>query len=242
MAKRQPTTNAVSRRVLLAWSAGAAAVYGSARWSSAFAAPDQLPRPPLASRSTPLYLTAAEAAFVDAAVSRLIPPDETGPGAVEAGVTVFIDSQLAGAYGKAADWYMQGPFEDGNEQQGYQSPLTPAQLYRAAIAAIDEHSHAADGKAFAQLNPAQRDRWLHDLEDGKVELGSVSAKTFFTLLWQNTQEGISPIRSTAATANSPVGMSSAFRGHATTTWARSIDMVNAMRCPPSGCSAATGAR
>ncbi len=189
MAKRQRTTTTVSRREVLAWSFGAAAAYGSVRWSSALAAPDELPHPPLASGRAYLYLTAAEAAFIDAAIARLIPADETGPGAIEAEVTAFIDSQLAGPYGRAVDWYMQGPFEHGTRQQGYQSELTPAQLYRAAIAAIDERAHEQGGKSFAQLSEAQCDQWLHELEDDKVDLGEVPAKTFFTLLWQNTQEG-----------------------------------------------------
>lgn len=152
--------------------------------------PSGLPSPQIAHRDAYLYLTAAEAAFVDAAVSRLIPADELGPGALEAGVTLFIDSQLAGSYGRAADWYMAGPFADGTKQQGYQSQRTPAQVYRAAIAAIDERARKDDGAAFAALDASRRDRWLHALEGGKVELGDhVDAKTFFTLLWQNTQEG-----------------------------------------------------
>ena len=44
-----------------------------------------------------------EVAFIDAAVSRLIPDDELGPGAKQAGVTVFLDRQLAGPYGRAED-------------------------------------------------------------------------------------------------------------------------------------------
>ena len=63
-------------------------------------------------------LRAAEAAFIEAAVARLIPADELGPGAVEAGVPVFIDRQLAGAYGRGARWYMQGPWAEGTEHAG----------------------------------------------------------------------------------------------------------------------------
>ena len=57
-----------------------------------------------------LFFTANEAAVVDAIVDRLIPTDELGPGAKDAGVTTFIDRQLTGPYG-GHDWlYMQGPF------------------------------------------------------------------------------------------------------------------------------------
>ena len=47
-----------------------------------------------------VWFTDAEAAFITAAVARLIPADELGPGAVEAGVPTFIDRQLAGDYGR----------------------------------------------------------------------------------------------------------------------------------------------
>jgi len=78
------------------------------------------------------FLSADEAAFVEAAVARLIPADDLGPGAKEAGAALFIDRQLKGAFGSAQSWYMQGPWADGEETQGFQSRMTPAQLYRAA--------------------------------------------------------------------------------------------------------------
>src|ERR1700694_5808871 len=40
------------------------------------------------------WLTQPEQAFIEAAVARLIPSDELGPGAKEAGVAFFIDRQL----------------------------------------------------------------------------------------------------------------------------------------------------
>jgi len=48
------------------------------------------------------FFTPGEAAFVEAASERMIPADELGPGAIEAGVPIFIDRQLAGDFGKAA--------------------------------------------------------------------------------------------------------------------------------------------
>src|SRR5204863_646693 len=84
-----------------------------------------------------MFLNAAEVAFLDAAVARLIPADNLGPGAKEAGVTYFIDQQLFGGFGTMAKMYRQGPHAEGTPQQGYQSPLTPQEVYRAAIAEID---------------------------------------------------------------------------------------------------------
>src|ERR1700694_1434416 len=83
------------------------------------------------------WLTQPEQACIEAAVARLIPADELGPGAKEAGVSYFIDQQLAGAYGTMARNYRQGLWPEGTPQQGYQSRLTPQELYRAAIPAVD---------------------------------------------------------------------------------------------------------
>ena len=103
------------------------------------------------------FLSKDEVAFLDSVVARLIPKDELGPGAKEAGVTTFIDRQLAGQYGKAASWYMQGPWSHGTDSQGYQSRLTPAQVYRAAIKSADDHCRQAfQGKRFALSRPTIR--------------------------------------------------------------------------------------
>jgi len=148
------------------------------------AAPPQYAAPP------EHYFTAAETAFIEAAIARIIPTDELGPGAKDAGVATFIDRQLAGPYGRAETWYMQGPWHEGTEQQGYQLKLTPAQLYRAAIRDIDEHVSAGEaGRSFAQLDEKSQDALLHALEKGEVELPHAPAKAFFKLLVQNTVEG-----------------------------------------------------
>jgi gluconate 2-dehydrogenase gamma chain len=41
---------------------------------------------------------------------RLISGDEHGPYAVELGVPEFIDREKKRAFGRAVNWYMQGPF------------------------------------------------------------------------------------------------------------------------------------
>lgn len=132
------------------------------------------------------FFTPAEAAFVTAACARIIPADDLGPGAVEAGVPPFLDRQLAGEYGQGARWYMQGPWAKGQPTQGYQSRMAPAALYRAAIQAID----AANARPFAELPAADQDAFLKKLEAGQVELsGGVDAKAFFAQLLQNVMEG-----------------------------------------------------
>jgi gluconate 2-dehydrogenase gamma chain len=136
-----------------------------------------------------LFFTAGEAQFVEAACARLIPSDATGPGALEAGVPLFIDRQLAGYYGRGSRWYMKGPFGPGTKTQGYQSKFPPAGLYRAAIKAIDDHL-ARTGKPFHQLSAQGQDAFLKQLEAGTVDLGpDVKAQAYFGLLLQNVMEG-----------------------------------------------------
>ena len=66
---------------------------------------------------------------------------------------------------------MGGPWGDGTPSQGYQTRLTPAQLYRAAIKAIDDHCRQAfAGKTFAQLSADQQDKVLGGLEKGEIKL------------------------------------------------------------------------
>ena len=147
--------------------------------------------PPGVSGSGYIYFAAAEAAFVEAAVARLIPNDEIGPGAVEAGVPFFLDRQLAGRFGRGDHYFLGGPWPKGTPEQGYQSRYTPAQLYRAAIAAIDTYVQASfNGAPFSKLAAAEQDAVLKELEGGKAALGGgVDGKAFFAMLLQNTKEG-----------------------------------------------------
>jgi len=136
------------------------------------------------------YFTAAEAGFIEAAVERLIPSDPTGPGAVEAGVPVFIDRQLAGPYGQGQHFFLGGPWPKGAPEQGYQSRFTPAQFYRHAIASIETWvGRQHNGSSFKALASADQDQALKDLEAGKAQLDDVDAKGFFDMLLQNTKEG-----------------------------------------------------
>jgi gluconate 2-dehydrogenase gamma chain len=135
------------------------------------------------------YLAPAEVLFLDAAVARLIPADELGPGAKEAGVTRFIDGQLASAWGAHGRNYRMGPWREGTPQQGYQCPLTPQELYRAAIRETNRHCVRQFGAAFHLLSPEQQDALLHAMECSEIALESAPAGTFFALLWRNTQEG-----------------------------------------------------
>ena len=111
------------------------------------------------------FFTLEEAAAVQAAVDRLIPPDPQTPGGRDAGCAVFIDRQLAGGYGHHEGLYDNPPFQDGIEQQGPQSSKGPADMYRAALAALDKYcrsnQNGGGGKAFAELTTNEHDAVLH---------------------------------------------------------------------------------
>jgi gluconate 2-dehydrogenase gamma chain len=139
---------------------------------------------------TPTFFTKEEYAFISAAVSRLIPADELGPGALEAGVPEYIDRQMQTPYAVGANWYMQGPFKPGGDPLlGYQLPLKPAEIYRLGIAEADTFCREKFGASFADLPPERQDEALELMESGRVEFIKAPSRTFFNTLLQNTREG-----------------------------------------------------
>lgn len=135
------------------------------------------------------YLTEPEVRFLDAAADRLIPPDELGPGGKEAGVSVYIDRQLCGVWGVHGRNYRSGPWLEGTPQQGFQSRFTPQEIYRAGIRDTNAYCNQQYEKSFENLSGGQQDEVLRALEQGKVDLPSLSSKLFFDILWRNTEEG-----------------------------------------------------
>jgi gluconate 2-dehydrogenase gamma chain len=136
-----------------------------------------------------MFFTADEAELVEAAVDRIIPPDDR-PGGKDAGCAVYIDRQLAGPYGHASGLYMSPPFMPGAATQGDQMPNAPRARYRAGLKAIMEHVKASfGGQPFSKLSPQDQDKVLSGIETGSIALKDVEGKEFFALLLQNTQEG-----------------------------------------------------
>lgn len=173
-----------NRRSFLKASAAGVALSGLASTAQA-----QPPEPVALEDYQRAYLSADEWAFVLAATARLIPSDGNGPGALEARVPVFIDRQLAGDYGSAEDWYMQGPHDPtAAANRGWQTPLSPAELYRQAIPAFDDWCRSAHGATFAELAPDAQDAALKSLEKGEAKLAP-ELSIFFATLLANTKEG-----------------------------------------------------
>ena len=112
-----------------------------------------------------------QALDVAAAAARIFPSDESGPGATEAGVVIYIDRQLAGPYGKDRYRYTQPPFEKGLPEQGYQDPATPRDIYREGLKPL---------AGFHRRDAAEQDKILTGIE----------STIFFSLLRTHTIEGM----------------------------------------------------
>jgi gluconate 2-dehydrogenase gamma chain len=117
------------------------------------------------------FFTEDEALDVGAAAARIFPADDSGPGAQEAGVVIYIDRQLAGPYGRDRDRYTQPPFEDGPPELGYQGKATPREIYREGLKTI---------AGLHNLTPEQQDQKLKQMEH----------TVFFSLLRTHTVEGM----------------------------------------------------
>jgi len=118
------------------------------------------------------FFRQCEALIVAAAASRMFPTDESGPGANEAGVVIYIDRQLAGPWGRDRYRYTEPPFDqDVAPEFGYQGKTTPREIYREGLRPLE---------AFDELLAADQDQKLREMENTR----------FFNLLRRNTIEGM----------------------------------------------------
>ena len=145
--------------------------------------------PASAEPETWLALTPTEAAFVIAAVDTLIPADDLSPSGSDCGVAVFIDRQLASAWGGGDKTYRSGPYHTGKPEQGYQLPLTPREYVATGIAAANAWTRKTYGKEFDRLSVADRTAALTAMETGKAEFVGFGARGFFERLLSLTMEG-----------------------------------------------------
>jgi len=180
------------RREFLTFLASAVAVAGAR--DAAAAPPDESPNHQVRAAAAAgslenayTFFSPPEAEFVEAAVARLIPKDELGPGALEAAVPYYIDRLLTTEYGSGARFYNRGPFGATTPYQGYQSPLTPPEVYRIGIAATNRYCEQKYGRRFAELDPAGQDDVLKGLQDASLE--DVPGATFFGQLLADTKDG-----------------------------------------------------
>lgn len=174
---------------------GAAAASATAAIAPAETAQAQ-PSPPAAGPTTPEaagyeFLNLDEEAFIEALVDHMVPADALTPKGTDLGINIYIDRALAGAWGKGERLYMQGPWKQGTLSQGYQLPLTPAQLYRAGIAATNAHCRKVYGKSFDRIEEAQREEVLLGLSTAKITFDNgLPVRVFWGTLYQTVIEGM----------------------------------------------------
>jgi gluconate 2-dehydrogenase gamma chain len=170
---------------------GAASVAPATAILAAQSAPNQpttAPQNAAAARPNYLFFSAAEALFIEASCARLIPADELGAGALEAGVPNYLDKQLEGAWGAGERLYRSGPWRLGTPSQGYQLPFTPAELFHTCLRAIEQQLEAAK-TPFHEMSAAAQDAFLKSLESGAHDLDGVPSGVFFAILLEMTVEG-----------------------------------------------------
>jgi gluconate 2-dehydrogenase gamma chain len=192
------TDETIPRRKFLvgAGLAGTAVAAGLAQTEPALAQAAATPAPvpaaatPSAPQAEPLLLlNDTEHAFVVAAVDTMIPADELSPSGSDCGCAIYIDRQLASAWGGGAKMYRSGPFLKGKPEQGYQLPLTPAEFITAGIAAANAWSRKTYGKDFDRLDADKRIEALKAMQEGKAAFDNINARAFFARLLTLTMEG-----------------------------------------------------
>jgi len=127
---------------------------------------------------------------MEALADRIIPPDPQTPGGKDSGSAVFVDRQLAGAYGAQEGLYLRPPFLAGTKNQGHQSEAGPREEYQKGLAALDRACQAKyAGKHFADLSDGEKDDVLHGLESGAFKLDGTDGKAFFEQAIKDVQMG-----------------------------------------------------
>jgi gluconate 2-dehydrogenase gamma chain len=142
------------------------------------------------------FLTKWEFDYVTAMAETIWPTDDLGPGARAVGVGYYIDGQLAGGWGQGHRFYLKGPFfTPADSGHGWQIPMTPADVYRAFLPAVDQYVRNRYGKPYPELDAATQTQVLNDLRTGtaRVALAGSTAFTsadFFAMFRQNVLEGV----------------------------------------------------
>jgi gluconate 2-dehydrogenase gamma chain len=117
-----------------------------------------------------MNLTAQETEILSAFVDRLIPSDDMGPGAIEAGALSFIDRILS------------------------ETEADSVEAYRTGLAALDRYSRYSRGAPFVELSDRDKDSVLIDVQLGGATGAGVgfagSSGAFFNMVkghtWQWT--------------------------------------------------------
>lgn len=184
-----------------------------------FPPPPLNPDVPLAPKTSPngamlRTFTAHEARTVEALTARILPGSPEDPGAREAGVTTYIDNMLAYQEGFNESTYREPPYAqlysgdtppettdgyetvwiaaDEAERYGYQSILSPREVYRLGIIAVDTYARSKFDSPFLDLSEEEQDSIIEDMVSGDAVVGfdQFSSTAFFAVLRRHTAEGM----------------------------------------------------
>jgi gluconate 2-dehydrogenase gamma chain len=118
-----------------------------------------------AAKAATSALTQPQMKILEAFIERLIPKDELGPSAAEAGAQIYIDRVLAGPNAGEKASFTEG------------------------LAAMDAFAKASQGGGFADLPPEKRDAVITAFENGSAT-GFANARQFFNRARRLTLEGM----------------------------------------------------
>lgn len=147
----------------LVWGVGAGLAgpaHGVPQWFARMQQASPVASPMAVDAYQPVALTPAEAATLRAAGNRLIPTDDLGPGAGDAGTFIYID------------WTLAGPG----------AALLP--LYQGGIAALEAGAGAG---GFVAADTATQDSLLTQAESGDL---ANTPEGFFPLMLEHTRQGM----------------------------------------------------
>jgi gluconate 2-dehydrogenase gamma chain len=116
-------------------------------------------------QTAPTALSAGQLKTLEAFIDRLIPTDELGPGAVQAGVQVYIDRVLAGPNAAEKAQFLEG------------------------LEAVDAYARRAQGAPLAELSAEKRDLVLQAIDGGTAQ-GLPQGRQFFNRARRLTLEGM----------------------------------------------------
>lgn len=158
------------------------------------------------------FFTPHEAQVVEALTARLMPGTPDDPGAREAGVVYYIDNMLSYQDGLPEPTYRQSPYadtyqgdeppatngygviwvaEEEIERYGYQSILTPRDVFRSGVAAADRYANERFGATVLNLSEAQQDDLITALLDNEATgFDPLTPEAFFYALRRYTSEGM----------------------------------------------------
>jgi gluconate 2-dehydrogenase gamma chain len=178
------------------------------------APPPVVPHAPDAPPEGLAFFDEPQAAALEALVARIFPGTPEDPGARELGVLQYIDHLLATSDdGHHEPIYSEGPFpeeyegdeppeEDPGEnavwvpaddldRYGWQSELTPREIYTRGLESLDAFAREEAGSDFASLSEDDQDEIVGALADDEADIfEDPSAGDFFTLVHRHTLEGL----------------------------------------------------